>query len=512
MTSQDPKQSQAEKKLHDSENMFRILFETSQNAIFIMKENFFIECNQNSLEMFKCEHGDIIGHTLMEFSPAIQPDGTDSSNKAFAKIDAAWKGEPQLFEWQHKKFDGTLFDTEIRLNLIQLSTGPLILATVKDFTDHKIVENALSDSQNKYKTLFQKSADAILIIEGDKFVDCNDATVKMLKYDNKAELLETHPSALSPPRQPDGRDSFEKANEMMSIAIDHGSHRFEWDHKRKDGEVFPVEVLLTSVPLPEGHFIHVVWRDITLKKQDQINLEKALEDAKQGAKIKSLFLANISHEIRTPLNSIIGYADLLKEMLDDRVGADEKEFFDIIDRSGQRLIRTVHEILDMSQMDTQSYNLNINEFDLSLIVQQAITELTPRIKEKNLTIDFYSEIKNPILVADEYCITQAVSNIIDNAIKYTNEGGLTIWIDENIENTILVIKDTGIGISKVYLKQVFDIFSQESAGYSRKYEGLGLGLALTKRYLEVNNAEINIDSIKGAGTKVTITFPKEETS
>jgi|SaaInlV_200m_DNA_3_1039701.scaffolds.fasta_scaffold00984_1 PAS domain S-box-containing protein len=277
MTSQDPKQSQAEKKLHDSENMFRILFETSQNAIFIMKENFFIECNQNSLEMFKCEHGDIIGHTLMEFSPAIQPDGTDSSNKAFAKIDAAWKGEPQLFEWQHKKFDGTLFDTEIRLNLIQLSTGPLILATVKDFTDHKIVENALSDSQNKYKTLFQKSADAILIIEGDKFVDCNDATVKMLKYDNKAELLETHPSALSPPRQPDGRDSFEKANEMMSIAIDHGSHRFEWDHKRKDGEVFPVEVLLTSVPLPEGHFIHVVWRDITARKKADLLLKESEE-------------------------------------------------------------------------------------------------------------------------------------------------------------------------------------------------------------------------------------------
>jgi len=199
-------------------------------------------------------------------------------------------------------------------------------------------------------------------------------------------------------------------------------------------------------------------------------------------------------------------------MLDDRVGADEKEFFEVIDRSGQRLIRTVHEILDMSQMDTQSYNLNIKEFDLSLVVQQAITELTPRINEKNLTVDFYSEIQNPILNADEYCITQAVSNIIDNAIKYTNEGGLTIWIDENIEHTILVIKDTGIGISKVYLKQVFEIFSQESAGYSRKYEGLGLGLALTKSYLEVNNAEINIDSIKGAGTKVTITFPKEETS
>ena len=277
MTSQKSKQIQAEKRLNDSENMFRILFETSYDAIFIMKENFFIDCNQKSLEMFGCERNDIIGHTPMEFSPTIQPDGADSLKMIFVKIDAAWKGEQQIFEWQHKKYDGTLFDTEVRLNLIQLSTGPLIQAIIRDFTDHKIAENALSESQNKYKTLFQKSADAILIIEGDKFVDCNDATVQMLKYDNKTELLETHPSELSPQKQPDGRESFEKANEMMAIAIDHGSHRFEWDHKRKNGEVFPVEVLLTSIPLPEGNFIHVVWRDITARKHADLLLKESEE-------------------------------------------------------------------------------------------------------------------------------------------------------------------------------------------------------------------------------------------
>ena len=163
-------------------------------------------------------------------------------------------------------------------------------------------------------------------------------------------------------------------------------------------------------------------------------------------------------------------------------------------------------------MDTDSYNLIKEEFDLSYVVQQAILELTPQMNEKDLSVEFHSSIKNPIINADEYCITQAVSNIIDNAIKYTKKGGLKIWIDENNGDLQLVIKDTGIGISKKYQKHIFDIFSQESSGYSRKYEGLGLGLALTKRYLEINNANINIDSSKGSGTKVTITFQKEDKS
>ncbi len=120
---------------------------------------------------------------------------------------------------------------------------------------------------DQYRALFEQSADAILIIDGETFVDCNQATVDMLCYRNKEELLKTHPSELSPKMQPDGRESFEKANEMIAIAFERGSHRFEWDHKRADGEVFPVEVLLTAVPDTTSTKLHVVWRDITGKKQ-----------------------------------------------------------------------------------------------------------------------------------------------------------------------------------------------------------------------------------------------------
>lgn len=142
------------------------------------------------------------------------------------------------------------------------------LAELKnEIKQHELTNLSLQESENRYRTLFEKSADAILIIEDDKFVDCNLATVNMLGYDSKSELLGGHPSTLSPETQPDGQNSFKKMNDMMAIAFSKGSHRFEWDCVRQNGDLFPVESLFTAVPFEDRKFLHVVWRDITERKQ-----------------------------------------------------------------------------------------------------------------------------------------------------------------------------------------------------------------------------------------------------
>ncbi len=124
------------------------------------------------------------------------------------------------------------------------------------------------NSDEKYRILFEKSKDAILIIENQAFVDCNQATIDMLEYKNKAELLDKHPSELSPEFQPDGQDSFTKAQEMMTTALNKGSHRFEWDHVKANGDVFPVEVVLTTISNEKDkEIIHTIWRDITYRKK-----------------------------------------------------------------------------------------------------------------------------------------------------------------------------------------------------------------------------------------------------
>lgn len=188
------------------------------------------------------------------------------------------------------------------------------IAVVEDITDRKLAEEALKESENKYRTLFQYSGDAILIIDGNKFVDCNPATMNMLGCKNKNELLNTHPSQLSPLIQPDGRNSIEKANEMIAIAFDQGTNRFEWDHKRLNGEVFPVEVLLTAIPFEGRKILHVVWRDITERKQIEVELKKseeryalAMKGANDGLWDWNLLTDEVYYSPRW--KSILGYAE-----------------------------------------------------------------------------------------------------------------------------------------------------------------------------------------------------------
>ena len=178
-----------------------------------------------------------------------------------------------------KKFNGTTEIENLRQQVQDLQ------AQLAHFQDKGSLPN--------YRELFERSADANLIIDGDTFVDCNEATVKMLRYANRDELLQTHPSELSPEFQPDGRISFEKANEMMAKAFANGSHRFEWNHQRADGEVFPVEVLLTSVPMGGRDVLHVAWREITERKQ----LEEELRHA-QKMEAVGLSLIHISEPTR----------------------------------------------------------------------------------------------------------------------------------------------------------------------------------------------------------------------
>ncbi len=147
------------------------------------------------------------------------------------------------------------------------------------------------DGNEKYRILFEKSKDAILIIKNERFIDCNQATLDMLNYNDKGKLLHTHPSELSPDVQPDGKESFLQSKEMIKIALERGSHRFEWEHIRANGEVFPVEVLLTTISNTEGNqVIHTIWRDITNRKQ----VEKVRQEEKETL---STILESIPHGI-----------------------------------------------------------------------------------------------------------------------------------------------------------------------------------------------------------------------
>ncbi len=235
---------------------------------------------------------------------------------------------------------------------------------------------------------------------------------------------------------------------------------------------------------------------------------KLYEESKKAEELKTLFLANMSHEIRTPLNSIVGFSQLLEERVCDKIEPEEKHFFDIIRSSNERLLKTVHGVLDVSRLESMSFERNPEALNLIEILEGITPNYYFPASEKRLEIKFSFEVKNPFIKADKYCIQQAISNLLDNAIKYTDEGDVSVSLKENKDHLILKISDTGIGMSKEYQKHIFELFSQESVGYTKKYQGVGLGLALTKRYLDLNEIPIEVESKKGVGTTFTLQFKK----
>lgn len=366
------------------------------------------------------------------------------------------------------------------------------------------------EALDPYRTLFMRSADANLIIDGDRFVDCNDAAVKMLRYARKAEVLRSHPSELSPPAQPDGRPSYEKANEMIAIAFEHGSHRFEWDHRRADGEVFPVEVLLTAIPMGDRKILHVVWRDITERKQ----LEEQLRHAQKMEAIGKL-AGGIAHDFNNLLMAIIGNCDLLELQLGPKSAL--SAHVEQIRKAGSRAADLTRGLLAFSRKQV----MRIQVLDLNAVVRDLESLLARLIGEDVvLTADIAPEAL-PIR-ADRGQLEQVAINLVTNARDAMPRGGrlrLETRLVDLEENTIgletdlsagtyalLAVSDNGVGMDATTARRAFEpFFTTKAVG-----KGTGLGLSTVYGIVKQSGAEIAIYSVPGRGTTVKVYFPLTE--
>jgi len=350
---------------------------------------------------------------------------------------------------------------------------------------------------DNYRILFERSADAVLIIEGEAFVDCNQAAVDMLRCKDKRQVLSAHPSRLSPERQPDGQSSFEKANEMIGLAFERGSHRFEWEHLRFDGQAFPVEVLLTAMRIGEQDSLHVVWRDISERKQ----LEDELRHAHKLEAIGKL-AGGVAHDFNNLLVSILCNSDLLMR----RLGGDEDSrlLAREIKLAGERAAELTQQLLAFSRKQV----LEPKVIDLNATVQE-VQRMLGRLIGEDVRLESHLSPEPLWILADPGQIQQVILNLASNARDAMIGGGMLVLItefdgtEEDHPLAVLEMRDSGIGMSPETLSRAFDPFFTTKADRG----GTGLGLSTAYGIVTQSGGEIRIESEPGAGTLMRLAFP-----
>jgi len=240
-----------------------------------------------------------------------------------------------------------------------------------------------------------------------------------------------------------------------------------------------------------------------------LRLRSARDEAERANRAKSEFLANMSHELRTPLNAIIGFSEMLESgyggILSERQASYTKDIHD----SGQHLLQIINNVLDMSKVEAGQYQLFETAVDLRDVARAAISIVGSRARERGLLLELVTEPTLPVVMADERTLRQVLLNLLSNAVKFTHGGG-TVVVSGGIQSdgtAKICVRDTGIGIAPEALELVMEPFRQANGSFSREYEGTGLGLTISKNFIELHGGRLTIESTLGAGTTVTVVLP-----
>lgn len=360
------------------------------------------------------------------------------------------------------------------------------------------------EAENRFRSITQSANDAIISADSKGIIiGWNPGAEKMFGYP-EFEIINQPLSVIIPDKY---RDSHLAG---MQRVISGGEHHVlgktvELHGLRKDGQIFPIEFSLSEWESSGNKFYAAIIRDITERKFAEEEIIQAKEKAERADKLKSEFLAQMSHEIRSPLYAVLSLTSIVREETSHLINKELEMSYGGIESASKRIIRTIDSILNMSELQLGTYQNSKRKIDLAEVLKHLVMEYTSLAQSKKLELRFNYETKKAKLVIDEYALNQIFANLIDNAIKYTQKGFVEIRLRMgNKDQYIVEVEDSGIGISGKYLPELFTPFSQEVQGYSRKFEGNGLGMALVKKYCELINADISVKSKRDVGTTFTI--------
>jgi len=367
------------------------------------------------------------------------------------------------------------------------------------------ISREYSVSEKFYGMLIQSADDGISFYDRDwNLKYANNAFYSMIGL-TREEYNSINPADLI---HPEDREYELKRLEVLN---DKGFFERELRLLHKSGNYINLSSRSVTVKNDNGEVIGAltISRDITKLKQVHEELIKANIEAEASNRLKSSFLANISHEIRTPLNSVVGFSNLL--LANDITNEVKEEYIEHINYNSEKLLQIIGDIIDLSRLESSQIEITYEETSVNGIVDEVIEEAHQVIRrnEKSIILNVKNEFEQngDLIFTDRVWLKRVLNHLMDNAVKFTLEGSIELSYSLENENLIFRIRDTGIGINKENLGNIFEEFRQEVNGHHRPFEGLGVGLTLAKEVVERMGGKIYVQSEKGVGSEFSFSIP-----
>jgi len=479
--------------VYTNEKLSSILSAMPDMVFVIRDDGTFVDFHSSTIEKLIAPPEQFIGKTVWEILPRNLAQLTlDNINlsKTTANI-VTYNYSVDLPEGEHI-YEGRM--TPMQNNLT--------LTIIRDITENRKNEFELK----KLLTAVEQSSASIVITDKQAKIEYVNKRFEEVTGYSKEFAIGKNPKI-----NRRGEESVTNFNEMWKTITSGNSWQGEFRNKNDKGEYFWEKALIAPVIDNNGEISHYIGikDDITERKKIEAELQSALIKVKESDKLKSSLLMNMSHEFRTPLNGILGFSEILLEYYSER--PQQKDMVERIITSGRRLLTTLDSVLELSNLEASRVESYQEIIDIRSLLVSKKVELVNKANERKLNLIYDIKPGEHLCFANLKYIKLIIDHLVDNAIKYTQVGSVSLILSTVTEGGVdfeqLIVKDTGIGISRDHLNFIFDDFRQVSEGISRKYEGIGLGLSLIKRIISLVNGRTRVNSEQGVGSEFIIEIP-----
>jgi PAS domain S-box-containing protein len=491
----------AEEALRQSEERYRLLFDSNPHPVWVydLQTLAILDINHSAIQNYGYSREEFLSLTIKDIRPPEDvPALLEDTSKAPPDSETA-------SVWKHCKKNGSLIDVEITSHPLIYGGRNARLVVATDITTRKKAEEALRQSEERFRLLVSEVADyAILMLDPNGHIVSWNAGAERIKGYQSQEIIGQHFSRF----YPEGDVASGKPAYELEVARTQGRYEDEGWRVRKDGSRFWANVVITALRDGTGRLrgFGKVTRDITERKRNEELIMCAKEEAERASKFKDQFLSTMSHELRTPLNAVLGFSDLLADERYGPLNDRQRRYISHIHSGGKHLLKLISDILDLSKIEAGRMELTREDVTVAFAFSEVISALYPLAEKKSQAL--LQQVEPGLHVdADAMRFKQVLTNLVGNAIKFTPEGGRIELTARTMDDQVRIeVRDNGPGIPPDQQQRIFEAFVRLTQVGSAT-EGTGLGLAITARLVELHGSKLRIESQPGQGTCFYFSLP-----